>query len=1043
MAQRKITTGGIANDAITTDLLGDNLELQGNYVKVPVGDTASRPSGEAGVMRFNTDTNSMEQYDGTAWVSIAKPPIISSLSYPGSQTAVSPDGGETITISGTNFTTGVNVKFGTTYATSVTRTNSTSLSVVVPALTAGIYDVIVENGDGMQATLSDGIEYNAAPVFTTASGSLGSIAIDQTISTITIVATEEDSGAITYAVTTGSLPTGLTLSGADIGGAPTGYSAETTVNFTITATDDEGQTTDRAFSLTVLVDFLSYEVDYSARFTDDISGTAHLSRTPSSAGNRNTWTWSGWVRLGETGDFYGLFGSGTSGSDWTGVYFNNNSIYFNTEIGGSSVGQVYTTKLFRDVSAWYHVVIRFDNTEADSADRIRIYVNGDLQSLTTNTAISSTSNEHYINSNISTMMGAIPRGSATFPLQGYLAEIHFVDGQSLAPTSFGVAKKEVWLPRVYNGTYGTNGFYLDFGTNVANDQSGNSNNFTANNMNTTNDFQIADSPTNVFAIMNYNYRNGDIRRAGLEAGANDNRGIFASMAVPPNSGSWYWELVPNNNGSSTTNWQFGICEVFRFNVSDDVPNSGNFYNNQYYLDGRIYKEGSNIASSTSWGAGDVLGIRLDTTNNVMYFYVNDSAKGPYNTQPGVMYAPQVTAGAVKPAFYLNFGQDSSFSNTKTRQSFTDQNGYGNFYYGPGSAKALCTRNLSSSQTFELDTGEQPADHFDVVTWTGDGVSGRAIDGLNFSPDLVWIKARNIADSHHVFDTIRGATNRLMTDSNAAEGLGGNTLLSFTSDGFTVSDNGAVNGNTNTYVAWCWKAGGTASSNTDGSITSNVSANTTSGFSIVTWTGNGVDNSSIGHGLNSAPEMIITKKRNEADSWNTWHKHLTSGSEIFLDTTAGETDDVNNASWGDNHPGSVGSSTFEVGYAGDMNASGKTMIAYCFHSVDGFSKIDNYKGNSSSDGPFVFTGFRPRFILIRRRSGDPWIMHDTERSSNNGIRDWLEANSNGAEQTYTGDLIDVYSNGFKIRYSGGAWNSSGETYLYMAFAEAPEKYGNAR
>ena len=1035
MAQRKITTGGIANDAITTDLLGDNLELQGNYVKVPVGDTASRPSGEAGVMRFNTDTNSMEQYDGTAWVSIAKPPIISSLSYPGSQTAVSPDGGETITISGTNFTTGVNVKFGTTYATSVTRTNSTSLSVVVPALTADTYDVIVENGDGMQATLSDGIEYNAAPVFTTSSGSLGSIQLDQTISTITIVATEEDSGAITYGVTTGALPTGLTLSGADIGGAPTGYIAETTVNFTITATDDEGQTTDRAFSLTVLVDFLSYEVDYSARFTDDITGTAHLSRTPSSAGNRNTWTWSGWVRLGETGDFYGLFGSGTSGSDWTGVYFNNYSIYFNTEVGGSSVGLVYTTKLFRDVSAWYHVVIRFDNTEADSADRIRIYVNGDLQSLTTNTAISSTSNEHYINSNISTMMGAIPRGSATFPLQGYLAEIHFVDGQSLAPSSFGVAKKEVWLPKVYNGTYGTNGFYLDFGTNVANDQSGNSNNFTANNMNTTNDFQIADSPTNVFAIANYNYRNGDIRRAGLEAGANDNRGIFASMAIPLNSGSWYWELVPNNNGSSTTNWQFGICEVQRFNVSSDIPNSGNFYNNQYYLDGRVYKEGSTIATTTSWGAGDVLGVRLDTTNNQVYFYVNDSAKGPYNTQPGVMYAPSVSAGAVKPAFYLNFGQDSSFSNTKTRQSFSDTNSYGNFYYGPGSAKALCTRNLSSSQTFELDTGEQPADHFDVVTYTGTG-SQQSITGLNFQPDLVWAKAISVGYSHRLANSIMGADKTLIPNSAGAESLD-DVFDSFDSNGFTLGTDGGCNESGQTYVAWCWKAGGTPVSNTDGSITSQVSANTTAGFSIVSYTGTG-SSATVGHGLSSAPEMVIVKARNLSSGWPTLHAP-TSNYGLRLNDT-GTNNSTNGNAWFQN---TAPSSTVITLGSGDETNHAYNYIAYCFHSVDGFSKISNYKGNGSSDGPFTFTGFRPRFILIRRKSGDPWMMHDTERSSNNGIRDWLTANANTAEQTYTGDLIDVYSNGFKIKYSGGGWNSDGETYLYMAFAEAPEKYANAR
>ena len=257
MAITKITDKSLADNAVTVDSLGDNLEFQGEYVKIPTITTTARNalSPSAGYIVFNTTTATMEQYDGSSWTEMSKPPIISTLSYSDSATAVDPAGGETITISGSNFKSGVNVRFGQTYATSVTRTNSTSLSVVVPALTAGDYNVIVENGDGMQATLTNGLTSNAAPVFTTASGSLGSILNDVAITTITLVATETDGGAITYNVTTGALPTGLSLSGADITGTPTGYSAETTANFTITATDDEDQTTTRSFRLTVLVDF--------------------------------------------------------------------------------------------------------------------------------------------------------------------------------------------------------------------------------------------------------------------------------------------------------------------------------------------------------------------------------------------------------------------------------------------------------------------------------------------------------------------------------------------------------------------------------------------------------------------------------------------------------------------------------------------------------------------------------------------------------------------------------------------------------------------
>ena len=421
------------------DLLGGGAAgvaaFSGNgAIDVPAGTTAERPGNpNSGYVRFNTTEASLEQYDGTSWIIMPKPPIVSTLTYPNSQTAVGLDGGEVVTISGVNFETGVNVKFGTTYATSVTRTNSTSLNVTVPALTADDYDVIVEQADGTQAILTDGLTANAAPVFTTAAGSLGSIQNDAAMSTITVVATEDDSGTITYAVTTGSLPTGTSLSGADISGTPTGYSAETTANFTITATDDEGQTTTRNFSLTVTVGFYSYEVNQSLRFNDGDS--TRLNRTPSSAGNLNTWTWSGWIKpshgIDSAAHEQWLHSVSSSNIDGIVLYDNDNStwqIKFMVDSGYG--GFLRTTQVFRDPSSWYHIVCVYDSTNATSGDRMRLYVNGER---ITDFASATYPNQNYNSkTNLASVIHYIgARSNFTSYYDGYLADLNFTDGQAL------------------------------------------------------------------------------------------------------------------------------------------------------------------------------------------------------------------------------------------------------------------------------------------------------------------------------------------------------------------------------------------------------------------------------------------------------------------------------------------------------------------------------------------------------------------------------------------------------------------------------------
>ena len=339
------------------------------------------------------------------------------------------------------------------------------------------------------------------------------------------------------------------------------------------------------------------------------------------------------------------------------------------------------------------------------------------------------------------------------------------------------------------------------------------------------------------------------------------------------------------------------------------------------------------------------------------------------------------------------------------------------------------------------TIDDPSAHFQATIYTGNGSDGYSITNSGNSdlqPDLLWFKNRNSTQIHQVFDTTRGIASSLRTNDTDAQDTDSpnDRLTAINSDGFTLGDDGNPNTNTNTYVCWQWKAnGGTTSSNTSGDITSTVQANTTAGFSIVKYTGSGTDNDSVGHGLGIAPEMIILKKYDDTDSWMVFHHKLTAGSELKLDTSDAQADDASNATWGDNHPGNISSTVFEIGYAGDANASGSTYIAYCFKSIQGYSKFGSYEGNSDADGAFIYTGFKPAFVLARNISaGQSWWLFDNARTPYNGGDVRLRPDRDTAE--YSGSKIDFVSNGFKWRDGDNAYNYSGNTFIYMAFAHQP-------
>jgi hypothetical protein len=342
---------------------------------------------------------------------------------------------------------------------------------------------------------------------------------------------------------------------------------------------------------------------------------------------------------------------------------------------------------------------------------------------------------------------------------------------------------------------------------------------------------------------------------------------------------------------------------------------------------------------------------------------------------------------------------------------------------------LSTANLPDP-AIDPAKGENPADFFSTVLYTGTGAD-QSITGVGFQPDWVWLKARNTTGSHGLFDSVRGATKRLSSNLTAAEDTAAG-VNSFDSDGFTLD---ALNWNDNndTFVAWNWKAGGSGVSNTDGNVTSTVSADTTSGFSVVTWTGDESVSDQIGHGLSQKPDVIIARRRDGTHAWVVWGEAIgtASNSRLFLNTT----DAISTT-------GSIGAST-NTYFAYDVGG-GESWLAYCFHSIEGFSKFGSYTGNGSTDGPFVYTGFRPAFVITKCSSGSSnWNLLDSKRNTFNDADLHLLPNSTAAEATTTSNNLDLLSNGFKPRGAGGNTNTSGETYIFIAFAEQPFKFSNAR
>ena len=396
--------------------------------------------------------------------------------------------------------------------------------------------------------------------------------------------------------------------------------------------------------------------------------------------------------------------------------------------------------------------------------------------------------------------------------------------------------------------------------------------------------------------------------------------------------------------------------------------------------------------------------------------------------------------------YFNFGSDSSFSGQKTAQGNADSGGVGDFYYEPPSGYlALCTDNLSDPEI------KLPGDNFNTVLWSGDDTDPHAITGVGFQPDFLWIKSRSAAKWHQQLDVIRGVTKQLNSNETQAETTNSDKVKSFDTDGFTLGTRDEVNGSGETYVAWNWLGANGTATNEDGDITSTVSANTTAGFSIATYTGNNTDQATIGHGLSQIPYLTIIKDRdNSSTQWviNPYGAKLANYYGYF--TTGSITADTSNVFFYDST-----ASVVKLSNHAEVNASSTDYVMYNFHSVEGYSKIGSYIGNGSTDGTFIYTGFRPAYTMTKNLASAEgytgWTIQDVKRAPYNIVTlgtmlsadtDYVEGTrSQGSASTI--DYYDILSNGFKMKNSSYETNQDGATYLYIAFAEYPFKYAPAR
>ena len=737
-----------------------------------------------------------------------------------------------------------------------------------------------------------------------------------------------------------------------------------------------------------------------------------------------TFTFSTWFKHGDMGETQ-IFGIHQASSDNWLVAWTSGASY-DTFLSRDYTGwqQYDSTQKFRDPNAWYHIFLTCSS--------------GVMTMKVNNVARGGTVTQNH-SMDRDFVLGAENNGGST-PMDAYLAETYFIQGTVLHPVNDGFIRLNadgVYVPDTPTiSSYGTNGWHLTYDSSQTNgighDSSGNGNHFTATGFDTAaisssnplSDVDYLDTPTRNFATWNPLKKHGTtanvLSQGNLHAGVGASRhGVTIAKKISgkdiyfeldngygvSSSFNWnsWWNAILLHNGPLDTDWSgipaAAVGNGFMFDLAADV------YANNVNETQRI-----SDASNTN----TIYGVKITDTQITL------TKDGNATNVTNLTFANSFDKG-----MYIYGRTASTTTNENQRINFGQQD----FLHEPSNVTKLEVNEIAEP------TIKNGKEHFDIYTYTSASTAADiTFTGWEFQPDLVWFKCTSHGSSHRLYDSVRGVNKGIQSNTLNAEGTDTDALNSFDSNGFSLgTGNSDINYDSRSFVAWGWKAGGTAVSNTNGTITSSVSANTDAGFSIISYTGNGTGGATIGHGLTQVPEFVIVKRRAISNSqWYVYHGSIGNQSGLNLNSTVAQ---LANSSgyWNNTSPTNQ---VISLGNFDDLNKLNNTLIAYAWHSVEGYSKIGKYTGNGNTDGTFIYTGFSPAFIMYKKVNGvNSWHIIDNKRDTSNPARTNLFADDALAEDT-TYIRFDFLSNGFKQRTSYDANNVSGGEYIYMAFAENP-------
>jgi hypothetical protein len=769
-----------------------------------------------------------------------------------------------------------------------------------------------------------------------------------------------------------------------------------------------------------------YEISQSIRFNDNDS--AYLNRTFGSAGNRKTYTFSGWFKRGN------ILGANTtlalaveSGGNNADIHIESGEVLRFRDQGNSL--NLITNQVFRDPSAWFHLVAAVDTTQSTASNRAKLYLNGSqITSFSTETYMAQDS-EGLINSADNIEIGRNPNGSVFW--DGYMAELVFIDGQALTPASLGETNNDgVWIPKNPSSlTFGTNGYYLkgQDSSALGDDTSGNGNDFSSSGLAAAD--QVTDSPTNNMPTLNsLSTGTGALSDGNLQyTGVSGNWSNSRLTLLVPDTGKW---AIRMKSASSYQQIIVGLCApdsacpYTDIDVNDVVQIR---YNTQ---DGNfVTRVGGSLVNDTgapTTAAQTFFQLLFDMDNGKLGVAADDATSGTF-ADISTYSALDLNGTALKTA-RQPFVQ--AFAGTDANAGVIIDVGQSGWTTTVTGFKNLILANLDTPSIKDGSAYFQPKIYTGSTSAQDITFSGNS----DLAPDWLWFKARSASD-HFVFDRLRGVLKTISTNDKTAEVTSTGSMTAFGADGFSLGDGGSdndINGVDGTnYVVWGWAANGSGSSNEDGSInTTATSANTTAGFSISTYTGTG-SGATVGHGLGVKPSVVLVKCFGTASThWviNDWSGDYSNKLKLNENEAASSSSGFVTA---------ASSTTFTLGTDSDVNGSSRTYVAYCFAEIPGYSQISSYTGNNDADGPFVYTDFAPAYVLWKNRTtaGNHWVVADRARSPGNVSVERLFPDLTNAESTSTA-MCDFLSNGFKIRSTMGEINTSGDTIIYMAFAENP-------